>query len=225
MSFTSDPMFIPADLATHSFTDKRPAAGFLGWSKYYSPTWPDLGGVVREAAAYQTEIPTGLCHVDEPLHAIHTDGFDILHFACHGNGAGANGESTLRLGREDLDVSRLVKKFRGNRSLVVLNACLTAEPSPVLSDQNLTVVKAFQIAGARSVIGALWVVSDGSLAHPLPELLVSNLYGSLLKQDRYCLCERCVITALTAFTTAVASRGVGWKHTANWAHLIGGLPT
>ncbi|XP_046853314.1 tetratricopeptide repeat protein 28-like [Xenia sp. Carnegie-2017] len=87
----------------------------------------------------------------------------VIHFACHGNSDG----SALALANcggnlSDSDVLMTkddVEKLKINADLVVLSACNTARGS-IKSEGVVGVARAFQLAGARSVVTALWAIPD-----------------------------------------------------------------
>ena len=216
-SYSTDPMFVPRHLTEHRPSGDLPSLCFAGWSEYPQPGWNNLPGVLHEADVYRRLVPSGTVWINTTTDKLDAKGADILHLACHGGGASSNGQAFLLLGPERLDIPSLVRGFREDRALVLVNACLTAEPDDALADQHQTIVKAFQASGARSVLGSLWEVSD---APHLTELLVDVLYCELLGDDA-CLCEKCVAASVAKFSETLRARRVGWEDTANWVHFVG----
>lgn len=220
-SYVTDPLFTPASLKKHNPSRKKPEASFIGWSEYDPAEWQKLGGVLREATAFE-QVVKGATFLNRPLKEVAINASVLLHIACHGEGESANGEAVLQLGFEGIGPDSILGALGGQRDLVLLNACLTASPAARLPDHNLTIAKAFQVAGARSVIGSLWSVADGDLKAPrtLPEVLIDSIYGRLFKGPHYCMCEHCVSLALSGFVGDLGAMGTAWKDRQNWVHII-----
>jgi CHAT domain-containing protein len=99
----------------------------------------------------------------------------MLHFACHGL---ADGDSPLeswlalslpRPWREGLDNGLLqaweiFEQMRIDADLVTLSACGTALGREMSGEGVLGLTRAFQYAGARTVLASLWPVDDASAA-------------------------------------------------------------
>ncbi|MFY1616694.1 CHAT domain-containing protein [Micromonospora sp. WMMD736] len=99
----------------------------------------------------------------------------VVHLSCHGT-------QDLRFptrGRLDLaggalSVRDLWRPAGRPAALAVLSACETARGGAALPDEALTLGTAFQLAGFRHVIGALWSISDA-----LTVRLCADLYDGL----------------------------------------------
>jgi CHAT domain-containing protein len=99
----------------------------------------------------------------------------VLHLACHGFvDPEAPLESGLALSRpragggatEDglLQAWEILEDLRLGADLVVLSACQTALGREIAGEGVIGLTRAFQLAGARSVVASLWAVSDESTA-------------------------------------------------------------
>ena len=109
----------------------------------------------------------------------------MFHFACHGLVNSARPlESGLALtipeqpspDRENglLQVWEIFEKVRLDADLVVLSACETALGGEMSGEGLIGLTRAFQYAGARSVIASLWSIADESTA-----ALMLRFYGYL----------------------------------------------
>ena len=95
----------------------------------------------------------------------HLPGSSIVHFACHGaSHPGDPSRSLLVLHDYDsvpLTVASLAGIQHDQLQLVYLSACRTAYTGKAeLIDEALHMASAFQLAGARHVIGTLWELND-----------------------------------------------------------------
>jgi CHAT domain-containing protein/tetratricopeptide (TPR) repeat protein len=99
----------------------------------------------------------------------------LLHFACHGLADEASPlDSALALsvpaawkaGRDNglLQAWEVFEQVRIDADLVTLSACGTALGKEVSGEGILGLTRAFQYAGARSVLASLWEVNDDSTA-------------------------------------------------------------
>ena len=92
-------------------------------------------------------------------------GCSVAHFACHGESHPSDpSESMLLLhdhATSPLTVASLAPIQHDHLQLVYLSACNTAfSSSAELLDEAIHLTSAFQLAGARHVIGTLWKISD-----------------------------------------------------------------
>ncbi len=111
-------------------------------------------------------------------------GAKMLHFACHGildnreplasglaltaSGGRTEGEG----GEEDggLRAYEILEKMHLNADLVVLSACETGLGGETKNEGIVGLTRAFQYAGARSVVVSVWEVADESTARLMVEL-------------------------------------------------------
>jgi CHAT domain-containing protein/tetratricopeptide (TPR) repeat protein len=110
-----------------------------------------------------------------------------LHFACHGllnEAVPLDSALVLSIPTENrketengiLQAWEIFDSVRTSADLVTLSACETAQGKEVGGEGLIGLTRAFQFAGARSVVGSLWSVSDESTA-----LLMTHFYGALKK--------------------------------------------
>lgn len=215
-SFVSDPLFTPVVLSQHQPSDSPPDMVLLGWTDYAGKA-TYLSGVKAEAAEFVSE-NVGSAYLDTPIESLlEAIRESDLHIACHGKGTTEVGDAMLRLGPQVIAMHSIRTIFKGDRDLVLLNACLTSNPAEGLWDQHLTVVKSFGEAGAKSIVGNLWPVSDGG---GLPAVLVKIFYRSLCASGLTCRCHYCVAIALKDFGQHLKGMHVPWKFRAGWQHHI-----
>jgi tetratricopeptide (TPR) repeat protein len=89
---------------------------------------------------------------------------DVLHLACHADfRADSPMFSALHLADGALTVDQ-VQALALRARLVVLSACETALGDPGVADEGVGLVRAFLMAGARSVLGSRWAVDDAATA-------------------------------------------------------------
>ena len=107
----------------------------------------------------------------------HADGYRLLHFACHGTFNGADPLlSALEIGPgERLTAATVLSRLRLHADMVALSACRSGVSAVLRGDEPLGLVRAFLVAGARSVLVTLWPVEDTSA-----RLLMERLYEALL---------------------------------------------
>ena len=95
----------------------------------------------------------------------HLPGCSVAHFACHGESHPSDpSESMLLLhdhATSPLTVASLAPIQHDHLQLVYLSACsTTVSPAAEFLDEAIHLTSAFQLAGARHVIGTLWGISD-----------------------------------------------------------------
>lgn len=104
---------------------------------------------------------------------------DIVHFACHGwmdaqmplnsglilSQPEAMGEHTLEGDNGLLQAWEIMQKLRLKADLVVLSACQTGLGQEIRGEGLIGLTRAFQYAGAKSLVVSLWEVADASTSH------------------------------------------------------------
>jgi CHAT domain-containing protein/Tfp pilus assembly protein PilF len=141
---------------------------------------------VRSIAAFYSEARTylGSEATEERAKAIGKD-TRYLHFACHGllderfplnSGLALTIPKDADEGQENglLQAWEIFESVRLDADLVTLSACDTALGQEMGGEGLLGLTRAFQYAGARSVLASLWSVSDVSTAE-----LMKRFYGYL----------------------------------------------
>ncbi|MEU6206674.1 CHAT domain-containing protein [Micromonospora musae] len=99
----------------------------------------------------------------------------VVHLCCHGTQRlDAPTEGRLVLSGGPLQVRDLWRPAGTAAALAVLSACETVRGGAALADEALTLGTAFQLAGFRHVVGALWSISDALTAR-----LSAELYAGL----------------------------------------------
>jgi hypothetical protein len=181
-----------------------------------APGTPALPHVRDEAAALSRRFPTGRLLADGQ--ATRQRVLDALpqhrwvHFACHAVSA-ADGAGTGQLLLHDhqsgpLTVVDIARLRLVDAEIAYLSACDTSVSRGDLADEALHVTGAFQMAGFRHVIGALWAVGD------LTAKTVADGYYSVLR-------ETPGTTPAVALHTAVrAARAAHPTTPAVWAPFV-----
>ena len=145
-----------------------------------------------------------------------SDGPDILHCAVHARVDAASPMDsalyfTIPDGRSDatgdgvLTGWEIVDSLRFDAALVVLSSCQTAGGRIITGEGIIGLGRAFQVAGARSVLVSQWEVPDRSTA-----LLMASFYGHL--RD-----GRSTVEALQRARVAVAGSAPELRHPFHWA--------
>jgi CHAT domain-containing protein len=110
--------------------------------------------------------------------------FDIIHFASHGEYVQEDPlASCIRLAPENGDDGRLeaneIFDMDMKADLVVTSACQTSIGQIRRGDEVVGLTRAFLYAGASSVLGSLWSISDEATA-----VFMKEFYGNLKKLDK-----------------------------------------
>jgi CHAT domain-containing protein len=99
----------------------------------------------------------------------------FVHFACHALlDRRAPLESGLALTDGLLQAWEVFERIRLDADLVTLSGCETGLGADAAGEGLLGLTRAFQLAGARSVLASLWNVSDRSTSR-----LMARFYGEL----------------------------------------------
>ncbi|WBB50005.1 CHAT domain-containing protein [Verrucosispora sp. WMMA2044] len=144
-----------------------------------TPGLADLPGAAGEEAVvrrYVTDVTTltgPSATASAVLDAL--PGTPVVHLSCHGTqDLAAPARGRLALAGGPLHVRDLWRPADTTAALAVLSACDTVRGGAALPDEALTLGTAFQLAGFRHVIGALWAISD-----TLTVQLCEDLYAAL----------------------------------------------
>jgi len=90
---------------------------------------------------------------------------ELVHVACHAhNDPISPSKSHLLLHDRVMSVAEVSRLRLEHAELAYLSACSTARGSAGLADEAIHIVSAFQLAGYRHVVGALWLVQDATAA-------------------------------------------------------------
>lgn len=141
----------------------------------------------------------------------------IVHFACHGFLVDADPmASGLVLSKSTEDDGFLqaweVFKLKLNADLVVLSACQTGLGLEMQREGIMGLTRAFQYAGARSVVVSLWSVQDESTT-ALMETFYSELKGGTVSKDE------ALAKAMSTVRNMATWKGkkVNWRSPYHWA--------
>jgi CHAT domain-containing protein len=138
----------------------------------------------------QTQVFLGASATEQQAKAV-GPGARIVHFACHGlidsqmplNSALA---LSLTAGKQQgadnglLQAWEVMERMRLDADLVTLSACNTALGEELGGEGLIGLTRAFQYAGARSVVASLWSVGDESTA-----VLMGRFYGYLAERETH----------------------------------------
>lgn len=143
------------------------------------PGLPDLPGAEREAQIVRGHLTRGrtLSGATATPAAVVAElrGHPVAHLSCHGRQDLRDPlRGRLALTGGPLQVRDLWRPGTAPAALAVLSACETVRGGAALPDEVLTLGTAFQLAGFRQVVGALWPISD-----PVTVQLCADLYAAL----------------------------------------------
>jgi hypothetical protein len=154
----------------------------------------------RLAADYRLDVGAPLQARDEVLRTLMTGGFQLLHFATHGNFNSVDaGESEIVLVDASLRPNDLrgsgLRGIRQARPLVFLNACHGGRTDFGLTGLGGWADKLFNEAWATAFVGALWEVNDELAAQFSSEfyrcLAAGATFGAALQAARRALRGHC----------------------------------
>ena len=144
-------------------------------------------------------------------------GVDLVHIAAHGyfdedhpldSGLVLSMPVQAATGEDNgiLQAWEILENVRLNADLVVLSACGTALGKEARGEGLIGLTRAFEFAGARSVVASLWNVSDASTA-----TLMQNFYAELAtgrdKDDALRAAQQ-AMAGVAARTSSGAQRGI-----------------
>lgn len=165
---------------------RPPLVAFGDPATHDLPRLPGSAEEVRRIAALYPGAKIYLgAGATESLAKVAGRGSPVLHFACHGlldeslplnSSLALTPPVTPRAGEDNglLQAWEIFEQMRLDADLVVLSACETASGRPITGEGLIGLTRAFQYAGARSVVASLWKVNDRSTA----ELMV-RFHGHL----------------------------------------------
>ena len=186
---------LSATLYAQIRSEPRPAAGrrLVAFGDPLNASWPPLPHTRREigylAQLYgdTAEVRLG-AQVTKAAVLQESAGADILHFACHGqfdpkiplssalvlSPSEASGERALPEDKGLLQAWEIFQKLRLRAGLVTLSACWTGLGQDTQGEGLIGLVRAFQYAGAKSLLVSLWRAPDESSAY-----FMQAFYGCL----------------------------------------------
>ena len=140
----------------------------------------EIGGLFPKVEA---QIITGASVSEETVKKLPLWEFRIIHFSCHGYLDEANPMRTALVltpgpSQEEDGFLRMeeIYKLSLNAEMVVLSACQTGKGVLEKGEGVMNLTRPFFIAGARSVIAALWPINDKSTA-----ILMKEFYKLIIK--------------------------------------------
>ena len=133
----------------------------------------EIGGLFPKVEA---QVITGRSVSEEIVKRLPLWEFRIIHFSCHGYLDEANPMRTALVltpgpSQEEDGFLRMeeIYKLSLNADMVVLSACQTGKGLLEKGEGVMSLTRPFFIAGARSVIAALWPINDKSTASLMKE--------------------------------------------------------
>ena len=182
-----------------------------------TPGLADLPGVAREEEIVRRHLPrvrSLLGPVATPAAVLAAlPGQPVAHLSCHGTqDLRAPAWGRLALAGGALHVRDLWRPAGNPAALAVLSACETVRGGAALPDEALTLGTAFQLAGFRHVIGALWSISDS-----LTVRLCADLYAGLavpggIAPDRAAVALHLAVRRLRAALPEHPDTWAGYAH-------------
>lgn len=127
----------------------------------------EISMIEKTLSDYEIQTLTGIeLSREVVLNKLRTEGYDIIHFACHGEYDAINPLSSglvisSKIEKELLSAEDFLSLDKlAIPSLVVLSACSSAVVSPNSSNNVLGLTAAFLRIGISGIIGSRWPVSD-----------------------------------------------------------------
>ena len=226
-----DPVYSDAEGASG---ERSPARSFLGRGSRLEA----LPGTRREVEALRTLFPDssriylGADATEERAKSL-DHSTSMLHFACHGIlDERFPLESALALSiprpkggsRENglLQAWEVFEEVRIDADLVTLSACSSGLGKELAGEGLLGLTRAFQHAGARTVLTSLWAVSDGRTAE-LMKRFYRGLQRGLSKDEALRRAQMDLIRAPIEVVEAGQTRTLDSSHPFYWAafELVG----
>ena len=131
----------------------------------HTPGQRPLPGVAAEARFIRDEIPGTVCLIDEEAEwAVVREQLSQrawVHFSCHGTSDRINPSASHLLLADAAPLNLLeIARQRLDAELAFLSACSTGAPGLAMVDESLHIAGAFQLAGYRHVVAAMWPIVD-----------------------------------------------------------------
>lgn len=187
------------------------------------PSAEPLRGVEREVSAVRRYVPRSTllekadATKDNVLKALQSH--SIVHLACHAESdVHSPGRSRLLLVDHEespLTLADLAGLRLAERQLAVLSACSTFQITPALADEALHVTAAFQQAGFRHVVGAMWPVGD-DVATAVSDMFYDRLTGSAAHEPQTDLAAPALHDAVSSLRRQYRAAPTKW---ASFVHL------
>ncbi|TDC28599.1 CHAT domain-containing protein [Micromonospora sp. 15K316] len=182
-----------------------------------TPGLADLPGVTREEDAVRRYVPhvtslTGPAATAQAVLAA-LPRQPVVHLCCHGTQRlDAPTEGRLVLSGGPLQVRDLWRPAGTAAALAVLSACETVRGGAALADEALTLGTAFQLAGFRHVIGALWSISDALTAQLSEELYAGLAVPGGIDPERAASALHRAVRRLRAALPGLPDLWAGYAH-------------
>jgi CHAT domain-containing protein len=128
------------------------------------------------------------------------------HFACHAH-SNPSSPSDSHLLLYDGSVTEISRLRPSDAELAYLSSCSTAQGSDRLADEAIHIASAFQLAGYRHVVGALWPVQDTTSAE-----LAEDFYGRIAEGASPAHALHAAIRELRDTQPLAASLWAGYLH-------------
>jgi CHAT domain-containing protein len=130
-----------------------------------TPGMPELPGARRDVEFLKHEFSNVITLINEDARKDEILGrlsdYPWIHFSCHANNDRTNPSASALFvaGATELTVHE-VSEQRVNGELAFLAACRTSQAGMALVDEAIHLAAAFQLAGYRHVLAAMWPIAD-----------------------------------------------------------------